>query len=141
MRLFGARLPDFVGTRNMVAPALGAYVAAALVVAHAESPTAFVVAGALAGSAHGYAFPVLTSQVVTRVDDHVRGAGLAFYTGLWDICSLVLAPLFGLFSDGYGDRAMFSLAAMAAVGCLGVWAVAEHRWGHEASVRGTMARP
>ena len=45
---------------------LGCYAAATLVASHALDPSTFLLAGLLAGLGHGYCFPVLAGQVVTR---------------------------------------------------------------------------
>lgn len=127
IRLFGARLPDRIGTSNLVAPAMGTYGVAALVVAGADTPEGFLLAGALAGLGHGYCFPVLTSQVVSRMPAHLTGSGLAMFTALWDVSRLALAPLFGAVADAFGDAAMFALAAIGVSGALAIWAVMEHR--------------
>jgi MFS family permease len=129
VRLFGAKLPDRVGTHNIVAPSIGLYILAAFVVAGAEGEASFHLAAVLAGMAHGYTFPVLVSQVVSRVADDSRGAGLAFYTGLWDVCFLLMAPMTGVYADAFGDRALFGTVATMGIGLLVVWAILEHLWG------------
>ncbi len=135
VRLFGAKLPDRLGTHNMVAPSIVLYVLSCLVIAQAESESAFHVAAVLAGMSHGYTFPVLVSQVVSRVPEHKRGASLAFYTGLWDICGLSIAPLAGTYADAMGDDALFMTAAAVGTVLLSCWAWLEHR--HGASARAT----
>lgn len=127
VRLLGARLPDRLGPANLVAPALATYTAACLLVAAADSRGDFLAAGLLAGLGHGYCFPVLTSQVVSRVEVARRGAGLAAFTAIWEATGLALPPLMGWFADGWGDRAMFALAAVLATVTLGLWAGLEHR--------------
>ncbi len=129
VRLFGARVPDRIGPSNLVAPALACYAAAMLATAAAGSEQGFLVAGLLAGLGHGYCFPVLTSQVVTRSPAAVRGAALAMFTGLWELSRLVLTPVFGLVSDRLGDDAMFASAALFACAGLCAWAVLEARFG------------
>ncbi|MBH25605.1 MAG: hypothetical protein CMH57_14370 [Myxococcales bacterium] len=133
VRLFGARLPDRLGTRNLVAPALGCYVVAFMLAAGASSATGFIVAGLLAGLGHGYCFPVLTSQVVSRSPDHLRGSALAMFTALWDASKLALMPLFGNVSDRLGDAVMFSMVAVTALAALVAWAGLEHRLGEAPS--------
>jgi predicted MFS family arabinose efflux permease len=118
-----------VGTHNILAPSIGLYILAAFVIAGAEGESSFHLAAVLAGMAHGYTFPVLVSQVVSRVADDRRGAGLAFYTGLWDVCFLLMAPMTGVFADAFGDRALFGAVATMGIGLLAVWAALEHRWG------------
>lgn len=127
VRLLGSRLPDRVGTHNMVAPALATYVAACLLVAWAPSREWILLAGLLGGIGHGYSFPVLTSQVVSRSAPAIRGAALAAFTALWDLTSLSLTPLLGAFADTFDDPSMFALVACIATAGLALWAWCEHR--------------
>jgi MFS family permease len=129
VRIFGAKLPDRVGTRNMIAPSVGFYVVGLIVTAQAQSAEAFLWGGFLTGLGHGYCFPVLTSQVVDRVDKTLTGSGMAVFTALWEIVSLVITPLFGILADRSGDGIMFFTAAIIATGALFLWALAERRWG------------
>lgn len=122
VRVVGARVPDRVGPSNLVAPALGFYVVALLI---AASGVSFGLAGLFAGLAHGYCFPVLSSQVVTRMPGAYTGSGLSAFTGLWDLSRLVLTPIFGVIADRYDDPTMFSAAAVFAVLGLVVWATLE----------------
>lgn len=127
VRLLGARVPDRVGPHNVVAPALASYVAAALLVAWAPTKGWFLLAGLLAGLGHGYCFPVLASQVVSRAPATMRGAALALFTAVWDLTSLALTPALGAFADAFGDPAMFAFVGCVATGGLALWAWAEHR--------------
>lgn len=127
VRLFGPRLPARLGPWNFIAPALGAYCAAFLVIAGAETAAAFLVAGALGGFGHGYCFPVLTGQVVDRTPPRLRGAALAVFTALWEGAAVGLTPVFGALADGTDDSAMFATGALAGVVGLGLWAWLEGR--------------
>jgi len=129
VRILGGRLPDRVGPTNMVAPALATYIAATLLVARADSSAAFMIAGLVAGIGHGYCFPVLTSQIVTRAPTALRGSALALFTGLWSLADLVARPALGAVADRWGDGTMFATAAVVSVGGLVVWAALEHRFG------------
>ena len=129
IRLFGARLPDRIGTSNLVAPALGVYCVSYLLSAGGTTQVHFLVAGGLAGLGHGYCFPVLLSQVVTRMPERLRGVGTATFTALWDVSSITLAPAFGLVADARGDGVMFTLAVLCAVVGLALWAVLEQLLG------------
>lgn len=126
IRLFGARLPDRVGTHNIVLPSLGVYIGALVLLAQAETQTDYLFAGILGGLGHGSCFPVLTAQVVSRVPDSMRGSGLAMFTALWGVTEIVFAPAFGWFADVNGDAAMFSGAALVSVVAMGLWVVWEH---------------
>ena len=127
IRLIGARLPDRVGPENVVTPAIAIYAAAALVAARARSALGFLAAGALGGVGHGYSFPVLTSQVASRCPLHLRGAGVATFTALWDAARLSITPLFGALADSLGDAAMFAALALWAVAGLILWTALERR--------------
>jgi MFS family permease len=135
VRLAGGRILDRVGPRNLVAPALASYAFAAMTLGSAQTHASLLLAGLFGGIGHGFCFPVLASQVVSRVPEARRGAGLATYTGLWDLSSLALPPLLGSLADARGDRAMFDLAALGAACLLAVWAVLEHVFGDERQPR------
>lgn len=127
IRLLGARLPDRVGPHNLIAPAVAIYAAAALTAAHARTAAGFLAAGALGGVGHGYAFPVLTSQVASRVPLALRGAGVTAFTALWELAFLSITPIFGAIADGLGDATMFAALALWAALGLSLWAALERR--------------
>lgn len=135
VRLFGGRIPDRIGPSNFVAPALGIYIAAMLLTAEATSLRDFLVAALLAGIGHGYCFPVLTSQVVSRSPEAFRGSALALFTALWGFTELLVTPSFGAIADAWGDGAMFMVAAVSGIVSLVVWLLLEHRWGAEPRLR------
>lgn len=129
VRLFGAKLPDRIGTWNIITPSIGVYILGLLLLADAQTPDAFLLAGLCAGMGHGYCFPVLTSQAVSRVNARLTGSAMALFTAIWELVSLLLTPLFGLIADREGDGMMFFIAAIAATLGLGLWAVVEARLG------------
>jgi predicted MFS family arabinose efflux permease len=105
------------------------YVLADWVAMQASSFTGFLVAALLAGIGHGYCFPVLVSQVVTRTSAGVRGSALAAFTALWAVSELWVTPALGVVADAHGDGAMFGLTGVVAIGFLAVWLGLEHRYG------------
>ena len=121
VRLIGGSLPDRLGSRNLVAPAVAAFCVATLVAAGAESSRGFLAAGLIGGVGHGYAFPVLVSQVVERTPASLRGSAVAMFTALAEVSTLVLTPLFGHIGDRYDDATMFAAAAVTGVAGLGMW--------------------
>lgn len=129
VRLFGARIPDRVGPRNIVAPALSLYVLAFIIASSAQSLSGVLFSGLLAGLGHGYSFPVIASQVVGRASPAIRGSALAMFTALWEVAAVSLTPVFGAISDLYGDAFMFALAALCGVVGLALWCGSEHWWG------------
>ncbi len=127
IRLLGAKLPDRLGTSNVLTPAIASYAVALLLAAHAQDPLGFTLAGLFGGFGHGYCFPILTSQVVTRAPEAQRGSAMSMFTTVWTAAALIVSPLMGSVADAFDDRAMFSLAALLVVGGMGAWAILEHR--------------
>lgn len=125
IRLFGAKIPDRIGTHNVIAPALCVYATCFLLMAEAQSSLAFLVAGACGGVGHGYCFPVLAGQVVDRSDESVRGAALACFTGLWEFVAIIFTPVCGAAADLWGDSGMFAGGAALSAAGLVVWLVLE----------------
>lgn len=126
VRVIGARLPDQLGPHNLVAPALAAYSLACVLMSGATTQPEMLMAGALAGVGHGYCFPVLVSQVVTRISEQFRGSSMAMFTALWEMSAVMTGPGFGSYADAYSDQAMFALAALVALVGLVAWAILEH---------------
>ena len=125
VRVFGASLPERVGPSKVLFPALLSYVAGVALVATSTTTAGFLWAGLFAGLGHGYCFPILSAQLVTRTPDDVRGSAMAMFTGMWDVTKLLLPPVFGLVADTAGDGVMMgSAAAMGLVGAV-LWVVLE----------------
>lgn len=127
VRLTGGRLPDRIGPARLLPPAFLSYAAAAVIAASGTSPVAFGAAGLLAGFGHGFGFPVLTSQVVSRTPEELRGSAVSTLTALWESAALAFNPLFGAIADANGDRAMFHAAAAMIAGSLLIWWPLERR--------------
>jgi MFS family permease len=126
VRVIGARLPDQLGPHNLVAPALAAYGMACVLMSGASTQPEMLMAGALAGVGHGYCFPVLVSQVMSRISAQFRGSSMAMFTALWEMSAVMTGPGFGSYADAYSDQAMFALAALVALVGLVAWAILEH---------------
>lgn len=127
VRIFGGKLPDRVGPEKLIPPAFVAYGLASWLFGVGQSGGAFLLAGGLAGLAHGYCFPVLTSQLVSRMPDSQRGSAMAMFTAIWELTVLIGPPMFGQIADVHGDPAMFAVAAAISVGCIVIWAPLEWR--------------
>jgi MFS family permease len=114
-RVFLGWLPDKIGPKRVLFPALATLALGFFVLAGAESGRDVLMAGVLCGAGHGYTFPILFGLTVMRARATERGSAMAIYTGLFDVGILVGGPLLGLVieMDGYG--AMFGVAAMILV--------------------------
>jgi MFS family permease len=124
LRLVSGSLPDRVGPKRVLLPALVAGALGLALLACTRNATEMTVAGLLCGLSHGYAFPILVGMLVTRAPASSRSAAYAIFTALWDVGAMVGAPLFGLIVERTGYPAMFAAAgALVLGGTLGfaVW--------------------
>jgi MFS family permease len=120
--LFGG-LPDRVGPRRMVLPALLAYAAGCLLLARTDADL-LVLAGALCGAGHGYGFPVFLSLTVSRAREEARGSATAIFTTVDWAGHVAAPPLAGLAIErlGYGP-AFGVLAAALGLGIVAFYAL------------------
>lgn len=128
VRFFGARLPDRVGPAKVGFVALGCYIAGFFGVAAAVEMHHFLIAGACAGVGHGYCFPVVSGQVVTRSPARLRGIAIAMFTGMWGVGGLALTPIFGAIADARGDTVMMQSAGAFGAFGLVLWMLLERRY-------------
>jgi predicted MFS family arabinose efflux permease len=127
VRAAGGRLPDLVGPKRVLFPALAALAAGFLVLAGAHSARDVLLAGLLCGAGHGYTFPILFGLVVTRAGEADRGSAMAIFTALFDLGVVLGGPAFGAISRSAGFPAMYASAATSlALGTL-VYALWDRR--------------
>jgi predicted MFS family arabinose efflux permease len=110
LRLFLGWLPDRIGPKRVLAPALLALCVGFFVMAGAAGEKSLVAAGLLCGFGHGFTFPILFGLVVTRTPEENRGTTLALFTALFDLGVLLGGPLFGFVIERLGFAAMYALA-------------------------------
>ncbi len=111
LRIVAGSLPDRVGPKRVLVPALLAGVLGLLLLALTDSVLEMAAAGLLCGLSHGFAFPILVGMLVTRAPAANRSAAYAVFTALWDAGAMLAAPLFGLSIQRLGYPAMFAAAA------------------------------
>jgi len=117
LRVIAGWLPDRVGAKRVLYPALATLVAGFLMLAFATSSHDVLIAGALCGAGHGYTFPLLFGMVVGRARTADRGSAMAIYTALFDVGVLLGGPLLGFVIEIRGYTAMFITAAtLVAIG-------------------------
>lgn len=117
-------VPDRVGPRRSLVPAMMATVIGLVVLSRAGSDVDIAIAGVLCGAGHAFVFPILSALVVVRADESERGAALAMFTALFDLGLLVGSPVLGAVLERTGYVTMFGVAAgLAVVGGVGygVW--------------------
>jgi MFS family permease len=121
LRIAFGWVPDRIGPHRALTPALLALVAGLVVMALATAPRDVAIAGFLCGLGHGYAFPILSGMVVSRVSDDSRGTALAIFTGLFDLGMLVGSSAFGALVEWQGFAVLYGVAALALAGALGTF--------------------
>jgi len=111
IRVVGGWLPDRIGAKRVLYPALLLFAGGFVVLATASSAVSVTVAGSLCGTGHAYAFPILYAMSFGRAGSADRGSASAIFTGLFDVGTLVGGPAFGVLVTLFGYPAMFSVAA------------------------------
>jgi MFS family permease len=117
LRILAGKVPERVGPKRVLFPAMGAVAAGLTLLVFARTPFTVGIAGVLTGLGHGYTFPILLGLLVSRARPAERGASLAIFTALFDAGALLGNPMFGAIVKGAGYRAMFG--ASAAIMALG----------------------
>ena len=119
-RVAGGRFYDKVAHRPMLTGSIALYGVGLLLMALAQSEALLVAAGITTGTAHGAAFPLLSSEVVNRARVSERGSAVATFTSIFDIALLAGAPSVGFLIDGFDYLVAFSVAGVALLlGALG----------------------
>jgi MFS family permease len=123
LRLTFGWVPDRVGPKRALGPAMLFLAAGLVVLSGATTDTAVATAGILCGVGHGYTFPILYALTVTRARVAERGAAMAVYTGLFDVGTLVGGPVLGVAIRWFSYQTMFLSTAVFVVVGLGLFAV------------------
>jgi len=127
LRVFLGWLPDRVGPKRVLFPALVCLGVAFALLGSAQNAREVVIAGALVGVGHGFTFPILFGMLVTRAREADRGSAMAIFTALFDLGVVIGGPLFGFVISLGGFGAMFHAAAVAVVLGVLVFAVWDRR--------------
>ena len=107
-RVFTGRLPDRIGPRRVLIPALFLYAGGVLLVPHTSGVLGLLTAGMMCGAGHGYAFPILNALIVGRVAAAYRGRAVSWLTAMFDLGNTLANPLLGAIAHWVGYTAMFS---------------------------------
>jgi MFS family permease len=127
LRVFFGWLPDRIGPKRVLFPALVVLSLGFLLLAGARDVADVAWAGLLCGAGHGYTFPILFGMVVTRARDSERGAAMSVFTALFDAGILIGGPLFGAVIDVGGYPAMYLCAALVTALGTGLFALLDRR--------------
>jgi MFS family permease len=124
-------VPDRFGPKRVLYPAVVLLASGFLVLSAAESAAAVVLAGAVSGTGHGFAVPILYTLVVERSTEVELGTAMAIFTGFFDLGALVGGPTLGWVIEISGYTVMFGSAAvvlLAGVAVFARWDGGARRW-------------
>ena len=121
LRVLGRNLPDRVGARRMLVPALATLAAGLFLVARFTSLRTLGAAGLLCGMGHGYLFPILSGMAIEGTDRRARGSAMSFYTAVFDLGQVLGPPFFGWIAEVAGFPTMFLFAMAGVVVSLAGW--------------------
>jgi MFS family permease len=123
LRAFGRALPDRLGPRRMLIPALASLAAGLYLVARLDSLAVLGAAGLLCGMGHGYLFPILSGMAIEGTDRRTRGSAMSFFTAVFDLGQMLGPPFFGVVAKVAGYPAMFLCAMAGVAATLAGWVV------------------
>jgi MFS family permease len=115
-RVLTGRLPDRIGLRRVLIPALFIYACGVLLVPHIGGPhvgwAALILVGIMTGAGHGYAFPILNALMVGQVSSAYRGRAVSWLTAMFDLGNTLANPLLGAVAHWLGYTAMFTTSGV-----------------------------
>lgn len=123
-RIFGGSRYDTLPHRTVLITAISWFGIGLVGMAFAQAALALAISAFVMGTAHGTAFPLLSSEVVNRARVAERGSAVAIFTSIFDIALLFGAPAIGFLIDGFDYTVAFTVGGIAlVVGSLiyGVW--------------------
>ncbi len=113
IRLLGRKWGDRFGLRRVLIPSFFVYGMAMTTLFLAHSTGVVVLAGVLAGLAHGLAFPAVNALAYGLAPAGAGGSVIAMLTGMMDVSTMTTAYLFGVLAEKFGYPAAFPAAASA----------------------------
>jgi predicted MFS family arabinose efflux permease len=118
-RILGGQFYDRVPHQPLLVGAIAAYGLGLVLMGLAQTVPVLALAAITTGSAHGAAFPLLSSEVVSRARISERGSAMATFTSIFDIALLAGAPAVGFVIEGFDYLGAFAgLGLLLAVGAV-----------------------
>jgi len=114
-RVAGGQMYDRVPHRPLLVGSIATYGVGLGFMAMAQTVPILVLAAAITGTAHGAAFPILSSEVVNRARVSERGSAMATFTSIFDIALLAGAPSVGFIIEGFDYLTAFLGVGIALV--------------------------
>lgn len=123
LRALFSWVPERYGLIRVLIPSMLISAAGLMVLAVASGPLHLIVAAALCGLGHGFAFPITSALVVTRAQPEERGSAIALYTALYDLGMLLGGPSFGIAVKLAGYPWTFALAGALVCLATGIFVI------------------
>ena len=120
LRLFGARLPDRLGSRLTARLALSASALGMATMGFVETSAGLYVGVAIFGIGQALAFPALMSIAVRGAPASERGAVVGTFTAFFDLAFGLGAVTLGAVASTFGYTGAFKVAGVVALGGLGL---------------------
>lgn len=111
-RIAGGQMYDRVPHRPLLVGAIAAYGLGLVAMGVAQSALILGLAAMITGTAHGAAFPILSSEVVNRARVSERGSAMATFTSIFDLALLAGAPAVGFLIEGFDYLVAFAAAGV-----------------------------
>lgn len=116
VRVVSGYLPDPFGRLRVLAASFALYGSALLAMPRVSGELAHLITGVLAGTGHGYAFPILAAQLVDLAGGR-RGRALSWFTAMFDLGHSLSNPLLGALAGHFGYWALYSSVGVISLGC------------------------
>ena len=124
VRLSASWIPDRVGQKRVLGPAVAANSVAFGLLASADSTVELVAAAIVGGVSAAFIFPILSSLIVTRARVSERGSAIAILIAVFDLAILAGGPTVGAIIENAGYPTAFATVGVTvAVGTVGffIW--------------------
>ena len=123
-RIIGGSRYDALPHRILLVTSIAVFGSGLVLLALAQSVPVMILSAFVTGTAHGTAFPLMSSEVVNRARVSERGSAMSIFISIFDIALLFGAPLVGFMIDGISYLVAFSVAGAVIIGgsfVYGVW--------------------
>jgi predicted MFS family arabinose efflux permease len=133
-RIVGGGAYDRMDHRRLLVWSITGYGIGLGVLAITQSVGLLILGSVISGTAHGLAFPLLSSEVVNRARVSERGSAMSTFTSIFDVAVLVSAPAVGFLIDGFDYLVAFSAVGLTLAVGSAVYTVWDRRIDHSTLV-------